>query len=261
MQLLFFFFIAVLALKPVDFMPNNWETRSDFPDSREWPSYFHMPVLMLMLITLLNDGTLISIGYDNVIPRKLPEKWNLKALFFVSFILALVALVSSILLLYFLLDSWTPGHVFQAFGLGGVSYGQVTTSIYLKISISDFLTLFSARTGNRFFWASRPSWILVIAGSVALLCSTVLALTWPPSYPDGIYTEGLGRRKPYALAVYIWIYCLVWFLVQDLCKVGAYRLLEKYNIFGYNSTGKLELPESTLAYIKAHKEEDMAKLH
>jgi H+-transporting ATPase len=29
-----------------------------------WPRFFHMPVLMLMLITLLNDGTLISIGYD-----------------------------------------------------------------------------------------------------------------------------------------------------------------------------------------------------
>ena len=34
---------------------------------------------MLMLITLLNDGTLISIGYDYVTPSKMPEKWNLKA--------------------------------------------------------------------------------------------------------------------------------------------------------------------------------------
>ncbi len=32
---------------------------------------------MLMLITLLNDGTLISIGYDNVKPSSMPEKWNL----------------------------------------------------------------------------------------------------------------------------------------------------------------------------------------
>ncbi len=33
-----------------------------------------MPVMMLMLITLLNDGTLISIGYDNVTPSQTPEK-------------------------------------------------------------------------------------------------------------------------------------------------------------------------------------------
>ena len=45
-------------------IPNYPDT--DYP----WPGFFHMPVLMLMLITLLNDGTLIAIGYDNVNPRK-----------------------------------------------------------------------------------------------------------------------------------------------------------------------------------------------
>ena len=44
----------------------------------QWPSFFQLPVLMLMLITLLNDGTLISIGYDNVIPNPRPDKWNLR---------------------------------------------------------------------------------------------------------------------------------------------------------------------------------------
>jgi hypothetical protein len=44
----------------------------------ECPSFFQLPVLLLMLITLLNDGTLISIGYDNVTPSNRPEKWNLK---------------------------------------------------------------------------------------------------------------------------------------------------------------------------------------
>jgi hypothetical protein len=33
-------------------------------DDKLWPEFFHMPVLMLMLITVLNDGTLIAIGYD-----------------------------------------------------------------------------------------------------------------------------------------------------------------------------------------------------
>jgi hypothetical protein len=44
----------------------------------QWPSFFQLPVLMLMLITLLNDGTLISIGYDNVVPNPRPDMWNLK---------------------------------------------------------------------------------------------------------------------------------------------------------------------------------------
>eukprot|EP00601_Ochromonadales_sp_CCMP2298_P009985 CAMPEP_0173263164 /NCGR_PEP_ID=MMETSP1142-20121109/27201_1 /TAXON_ID=483371 /ORGANISM="non described non described, Strain CCMP2298" /LENGTH=731 /DNA_ID=CAMNT_0014198429 /DNA_START=148 /DNA_END=2340 /DNA_ORIENTATION=+ len=71
LQLLIFFFIAVLTMKPLDFEPSDWATRSGF-GGEEWPNYFKLPVLMLTLITLLNDGTLISIGYDNVIPSKYP---------------------------------------------------------------------------------------------------------------------------------------------------------------------------------------------
>ena len=82
--------------------------------------------------------------------------------------MAAVACLSSLLLLWFLLDSWNYASVFQTFGLGGVSYGQVTTAIYLKVSVSDFLTLFSARTGGDFFWATAPSPILLIAGGIAL---------------------------------------------------------------------------------------------
>jgi hypothetical protein len=41
-------------------------------DEEDWPDFFQLPVLMLMLITLLNDGTLISVGYDNVKPSPRP---------------------------------------------------------------------------------------------------------------------------------------------------------------------------------------------
>jgi len=63
-----------------------------------------MPVLMLMLITLLNDGTMIAVGYDRVTPQQMPEKWNKPALFLLSSVLAAVALISSLLLLWLLLD-------------------------------------------------------------------------------------------------------------------------------------------------------------
>ena len=123
LQLLIFFFIAVLAYKPVDYMPSDWEENPDFPDGSEWPAFFHMPVLMLMLITLLNDGTLIAIGYDNAVAREVPEKWNLPVLYLISSVLAGVALVSSILLLDLMLASWHTEAFFQTSGLGGLSIG------------------------------------------------------------------------------------------------------------------------------------------
>ena len=253
LQLLVFFFIAVLALKPRNFMPDDWETRGDFPDDHEWPEFFHMPVLMLVLITLLNDGTLIAIGYDNVEARETPEKWNLTVLYIVSSVLAFVALVSSIVLLFLCLDSWNSGFC------GGLSYGQITSAIYLKVSISDFLTLFSARTNENWFWTTAPAPILLGAGCIALSLSTIIACAWPPSYPDGVYTEGLGRRSPQAMALYVWLYCIGWWFVQDAAKVGTFWLLKEYNLFGYNDTGKLVMPESALKYIRDHKVSDMAK--
>lgn len=134
--------------------------------------------------------------------------------FTIGSVLASVACASSILLLWFSLDSWRAGSVYQYIGLGGLSYGQVTTSIYLKVSVSDFLSLFSARGGSQFFWHTRPANILLGAAAAALTCSTILAIVWPSSYPDGIYALGLVRRKPYALFVYIWLYCIFWWFVQ-----------------------------------------------
>jgi H+-transporting ATPase len=257
LQLLVFFFIAVFAFKPIEYMPNGWETRDDFPDDREWPNFFKMPVLMLMLITLLNDGTLIAIGYDNAEARMVPEKWNLPALYTVSAVMAAVSCLSSLILLYLELTSWEKGNVFQAFGIGGLSYGQITTSIYLKVSVSDFLTLFSARTGPHWLWTTAPAPILLGAACLALTASTVLAITWPKSAPDGVPTEGLDHRQPYALPVYIWIYCVVWWFVQDAAKVLTFYVMKKYNLFGYNDTGTLVMPESALEYIRNNKERDL----
>lgn len=234
LQLLIFFFISVFAFKPSDYQP------SSNPDDTDWPSYFHMPVLMLMLITLLNDGTLIAIGYDNVTPSKYPEKWNLSVLFCIGTVLGGVACISSLLLLYILLDSWSPSGVFQTLGLEGLSYGQITTAIYLKVSISDFLTLFSARTGDDWFWSNAPAPILLGAGCIALTMSTVLACVWPASYPDDVYTIGLLYRAPYALPVYIWLYCIVWWFIQDACKVAVLRAMKASNFLGINETGMVQ---------------------
>ena len=48
-----------------------------------------------MLITLHNDGALISVGYDNVKPSAIPEQWNLARLFIVASVMGGVAMGSS----------------------------------------------------------------------------------------------------------------------------------------------------------------------
>lgn len=229
LQLLLFFFIALFA-----FHPNHYV--------EEWPEFFHMPVIMLMLITLLNDGTLISIAYDNAKASPTPDRWNLPVLFAVSSVLGFVSCASSLLLLFFLLDSWNPDGFFSKVGMQGVDYGQVTTAIYLKVSVSDFLTLFSARTGDKFFWQIRPSPILLFGGVFALTLSSILSIFWPYSTPDGIETEGL--RSEMGVFVFVWLFCLIFWVIQDASKVLLYKLLYKTNFNNISTSGVVVLPDS-----------------
>eukprot|EP00606_Chrysophyceae_sp_TOSAG23-5_P000617 GSChrysophyteH2.ASY1.ANO1.1500.1 assembled CDS len=241
LQLLFFFFIAVFIV---------------------WPDYFHLPVLMLMLITVLNDGALIAIGYDNVMPSDTPAVWNLRVLFTIGVVLAGVACISSLMLLQMLLNSGNDGSVFQWLGLGasGLNMGQITASIYLKVSVSDFLTLFSARTGDDWFWASSPAVPVQIAAFIALSLSTAIACFWPMSYPDNVETEGLLLEEPKIMALLIWLYCLAWWFLQDAAKVVVYKYLKANNTFNINDTGVVVLPESTRRYMQNLDDENQGLL-
>lgn len=87
-----------------------------------------------------------------------------------------------------------------------------------QVSISDFLTLFSARTHNGFFWSDRPSPFLTGAAVLSLAISTIVACFWGDGVIDGQHVRGLALKTgtdTYTLwALWVWIYCLVWWLIQ-----------------------------------------------
>lgn len=258
LQILVFFFISVFAFHPSDYMRQD-----ENADEVEWPEFFYMPVIMLMLITLLNDGTLITIAYDNAKASQMPNKWNLPALFLASSVLGAVSCVSSLILLHLLLDSWNPNGLLQKLGIQGVQYGQVITAIYLKISVSDFLTLFSARTGDKFFWQVRPSLMLFLGGCFALALSSLLALFWPEAEIEGILVEGL--HSDFGVFAFVWLFSLLFFFLQDGLKVAVYTWMYRVNFYGVSATGAVVLPDSAKKLIEdlesAMKEEGLTKSH
>lgn len=220
LQLLLFFFVAVLSMSPETFQPDSFVD----PNDDVWPKFFRMPVLLLMLITLLNDGTLITIGYDNVAASPKPCQWHYGELFFTSSVLGLVSCGSSLALLYVALDSWKEDSVLRVIGLRPVPYSIVSSMMYLKISVSDFLTLFSSRTGSDFFFTTRPAWVLLGAAFFSLSLSTLIALFIPTTILDGVPIQGLYEHES-LLALAVWGYCIVVWIIQDLCKVVAYRMV------------------------------------
>jgi H+-transporting ATPase len=242
LQLLFFFFIATFS-----FHPNQYK-QPDIVGEDPWPEFFHMPVLMLMLITLLNDGTLITIAYDNARAVETPTRWNLPVLFTQSSVLGAVACSSSLMLLHFLLDSWNTDGVLQKLGISGLRYGQVITSMYLGVSIADFLTLFSARTGPLLFFQIKPAAMLLGGGTFALTLSSMLSLFWPKSTQENTSIEGL--RNNLAMFLFVWIYSLIWFLIQDVLKHVVFKWMYASNFNGIRTTGVVVLPESARHLVK-----------
>ncbi|KAG5186014.1 H+-exporting ATPase golden alga [Tribonema minus] len=241
-QLIVFFFIAVLALHPKDY-----KTAAS-PADEVWPAFWTMPVIALILITVLNDGTIISIAYDIVVPNHRPDDWNLPSIYLISAVLGGVACISSLALLYMFLDSGNSDSLLAKWGFnpGEISYDSIVAAMYLKISLSDFLTLFAARNRGP-FWTVRPGKLLMAAFLLAVGISTTLACTWPLGEgASSIDSRTCAAASSCCLAgvsatlmlhgvrALVWIYCLVWFLIQDLVKVGLYKLMFKYNILHIN---------------------------
>nr|CCA15042.1 ptype ATPase superfamily putative [Albugo laibachii Nc14] len=222
-QLLFFFFISVLMFHPDScrfphFVPRVGECPFNHNTSTEAVDpYFKLPVIALVLITILNDGTIISIAYDNVVPSKRPEKWNLPRIYCVAACLGGIAVASSLLLLFLGLDSWNSTGPLAMYGVGNLTYNEVMMMMYLKISLSDFLTVFTARTDG-FFFSRAPGLLLAVAACFATLVSTLLAIFWP-------FTE-MQAISP-KLCLFVWVYCILWFFVQDIAKVFLNYLLDK----------------------------------
>jgi H+-transporting ATPase len=94
-QLLMFFFITMVSVNP----------KNDFSiDGDDAPDTFALPVMTIVIITILNDGTIISIAYDNVTVSKKPESWNLFIIYCNAVLLGSIAFVSSVIILLLALD-------------------------------------------------------------------------------------------------------------------------------------------------------------
>jgi H+-transporting ATPase len=218
-QLLAFFFLAVLTIHPKDYIGVGEST------------YFNLPVVALVVITILNDGTIISIAYDHVEPSPRPERWNLPILFAVATWLGFVAVSSSMLLLHWALDSHSPTSTFQTtFGIKDLSMQHAKCMVYLKISLSDFFTVFTARTQG-FFWERAPGSLLMFCACLATISSTILSMNWPfgEKQEDGTFDMSCIDG---GIALFTWVYCFIWFFVQDVMKVVLYKVLFHFDVSG-----------------------------
>ncbi len=247
-QILLFVFLSAIAF-PLDKYYGaqscdgaddaSMDDRSDdgFVRQLAHPSSFTFPVVCLAIITILNDGCIISVAYDKVSVERLPLKWDITEMVTIGLSMGIVAFGSSIGLFYALLETpygkerWYG----SLFGQEGdyVTLGELITIMFLKVALSDFMTLFAARTRG-FFWERRPGYLLLGAFAAATLTSTMLSLYWENIF-SGSASNGVGDTsynmrsldQSYA-AISVWVFCILTFIAQDLFKVVMYWLLDQF---------------------------------
>ena len=156
-QILFFFFFAIILLK------------------------FDLPVFVICLISILNDGTIMSIAYDAVVPSRVPTRWELPRTCAVAAVIGSVGVASTFLLLYLARPvtnektGISEPSFFHYFNLPQLADAQVQALIYLQLSIGGQATIFVARTTS-FFFTETPGCPLMTAFIFAQVVSTVLTV-------------------------------------------------------------------------------------
>lgn len=211
-QLIFFFFVAVF------FSPKKFYSDTDINN-------FRLPVLAVVLITLVNDACVLTISRDNVNASKDPQAWHLKEVFIISAVLGFTACAGTILIL---LAGLHAGDLSSQSGVACIffqdckcgSFGQLQALIFLQLCLSDFVTVFAARTRSWFF-CRRPGTALCLAGVLATFSTTFLSSA-----------TKFGGMKPLSwyTTLMCWTYCIVFFLVQDILKVITYQLIFWFKI-------------------------------
>ena len=166
-------------------------------------NFYPITPLMIVLFALFNDFPIMAISYDNVKYSDKPERWNMRSLLTISTIMGLIGVIFSFGLLYIGMD------VFH------LSQGVLQSFIYLKLSVAGHLFLLVARTRKN-FWSVKPASILMamIIGTQAI--ATILTVY-------GILLPAMG----WGLAIFVWAYCLVAFVITDYIKLLAYRLVDR----------------------------------
>jgi H+-transporting ATPase len=168
--------------------------------------FYPVTALMIVLLALLNDVPIMTIAYDNVRYSDAPERWNMRTVLGIATVLGVIGVFSSFGILYVGRD------------ILKLSIPVLQSFIYLKLSVAGHLTVFVART-KRSFWSVRAAKQLLIAVVATQSVATLITVY-------GILLPAMG----WGLAVLVWVYALILFLVTDFLKVLLYKLLDHKGI-------------------------------
>lgn len=164
--------------------------------------------IQLLLGNMLTDLPLLSIFSDNVDDEevKVPEKYNIRSLMFISLILG----------------TFTAIYSFIYFAFVGLSATAATkTNIFLFLTFTQLIIIFSVRNKGHLWQGKKPS--LLVAGSIAAFFAISIGIIYIPPVAQLFSFAPL----PLISVGIIILFSAVYLFMLDFIKVYYFSLQER----------------------------------
>ncbi|OIV99783.1 hypothetical protein TanjilG_26121 [Lupinus angustifolius] len=175
---------------------------------------FDFSPFMVLIIAILNDGTIMTISKDRVKPSPLPDSWKLREIFATGIVLgSYLALMTVIFFWAMRENSFFP----EKFNVRHLTHEEMMSALYLQVSIVSQALIFVTRSRSWSF-VERPGLLLMGAFLIAQLVATLIAV-----YADWGFAKvkGIG----WGWAGVIWLYSIIFYFPLDLMKFAIRYIL------------------------------------
>ncbi|KAK6127886.1 hypothetical protein DH2020_038394 [Rehmannia glutinosa] len=170
---------------------------------------FDFSPFMVLIIAILNDGTIMTISKDKVKPSPMPDSWKLREIFATGVVFGTYLAVMTVVFFWAIRES---NFFSDKFGVRPIrdNHRELNSAIYLQVSIVSQALIFVTRSRS-WSYIERPGLLLVAAFLIAQLVATLIAVyaNWGFAHIHGI---GWGW------AGVIWLYSIIFYIPLDIFK-------------------------------------------
>ncbi|XP_021776125.1 ATPase 9, plasma membrane-type isoform X1 [Chenopodium quinoa] len=170
---------------------------------------FDFAPFMVLIIAVLNDGTIMTISKDRVKPSPTPDSWKLKEIFATGVVLGTYLALMTVLFFWAVNDTSFFSDKFHVRSIRG-NEEELMAALYLQVSIVSQALIFVTRSRS---WSciERPGFMLLGAFFLAQLIATLIA----------VYANwGFARIKGigWGWAGVIWLFSIITYVPLDFLK-------------------------------------------
>ncbi|KAL7160511.1 hypothetical protein ABFS83_01G100200 [Erythranthe nasuta] len=187
---------------------------------------FDFPPFMVLVIAILNDGTIMTISKDRVKPSPIPDSWKLSEIFATGIVLGSYLALMTVIFFYlayetsffadhFHVEDFSKQHAGSSLADDSLKIlkDKLASAVYLQVSTISQALIFVTRSRGWSF-TERPGLLLVAAFIVAQLVATLLSAE--------VTSDLFGIRKiGWGWTAVIWLFNIVTYMFLDPIKFAV----------------------------------------